>query len=188
MQFTKLISLLAAAVVATAENTVTFVSQDSIDRTVFFTSNPDSADLPDVVVPGHQNVTVSFPQGWQGNWYAVQEGEPNVPGMLGEVAFNGWNGITYFDVSAIVNPNDKNNVKQMWPAGEEEPVSGCVIFPCNFAYYLPDDVQTRATFTSDLFCSLGSAEASTLDRRSFDFDSSPVFPRAFVLGKWAKKN
>ncbi|KAM7204211.1 DNase1 protein [Rhypophila sp. PSN 637] len=188
MQFTKLISLLAAAVVATAENTVTFVSQDSFDRTVIFTSNPNYAKIPDTVVPASKNVTVPFPQGWQGNWYAVKKGEPNIPGMLGEVSFNGWNGITYFDVSAIVNPNDKDNVKQMWPADEEEPVSGCVVFPCNFAYYLPDDVQTRATLDTNLFCSLGSRDGSTIDRRSFDFDSSPTFPRDFVMGKWSKKN
>lgn len=186
MQFSKLISFLAAAVAAHATNTVTFVSQDASDRTVYFTSNPNMAKVPDTKVPGGQNVTVEIPHAWQGNWFAVRDGEPVVPGMLGEVAFNGWNGITYFDVSAIVNPNDKNNVKQMWPAGEEEPVSGCVLFPCNFAYYLPDDVQTKATLETDLFCSLGSSEASSIDKRSFDADSTPSFPRDFVMGRWSK--
>lgn len=77
--------------------------------------------------------------------------------MLGEVCFNSWGGISFFDVSAIVNPNDKNNVKQLWPASAATPVSGCTTFPCNDAYYLPDDIQTKGTNEDDLVCTLGGS-------------------------------
>ncbi|KAK3325398.1 DNase1 protein [Apodospora peruviana] len=187
MQFLKIASFLATAALATAANTVTFLSQDHQDRTVYWTGNPQMAHIADTRVPGNQNVTISVPDGWVGNFYAVADGSPKVPGMLGEVAFNGWMGITYFDVSAIVNPNDKNGVKQMWPKGENQPVSGCVKFPCAFAYYAPDDVQTRATMVSDLFCSLGNSEVGITGRAWDDHPESPAMARDFVQGKWTTK-
>jgi hypothetical protein len=76
--------------------------------------------------------------------------------MLGEVSLNSWNGLTYFDVSAIVDPSDHDNVKQMWPVKSQTPMSGCEVFPCNNAYWLPDDVQTKATSETDLMTTLGS--------------------------------
>jgi len=59
-------------------------------------------------------------------------------------------------VSAIVDANDHGNVKQMWPKSSQSPMSGCVVFPCNNAYYLPDDVQTKVTTERHLISTLGS--------------------------------
>ncbi|KAK3944966.1 hypothetical protein QBC46DRAFT_130994 [Diplogelasinospora grovesii] len=191
--FVKVAALLAAAAtLVSAENTLTFISQDSDARTLYFTGNPGHDEIEAVKVPGGKNVTVNIPYGWEGNFFSVTDGAEYKPGMLGEVAYNSWGGITFFDVSAIVDPNDHNGVKQMWPASAEEPVSGCEIFPCNFAYYLPDDVQTRATHETDLFCSLGNAASGVTARSLLDLvernqEDHPFFARDFVTGKWSTK-
>ncbi|KYK61537.1 SchS21 protein [Drechmeria coniospora] len=154
MHFTNTFLALAASAVVANAASVTFWPLDNSTRTIYFTSNPGSSSLPPVTV-GLKNVTVQFPDQWVGNFYAVRKGQPNVPGMLGEVQFGGWKGLTYFDVSAIVTPGDHLNVKQMWPAQSQSPMSGCEVFPCNNAYYLPDDVQTKTTLEVDLFTTLG---------------------------------
>ncbi|KAL2018323.1 hypothetical protein VTK56DRAFT_926 [Thermocarpiscus australiensis] len=190
MQLLKLAVLLAAAALGSAENTVTFVSQDSVDRTVYFTGNPGMPAIDPVQVAGRKNVTVEFPYGWTGNFYAVSAGAPNVPGMLGEVAFNSWNGITFFDVSAIVNPADHVGVKKLYPATAAGggAVSGCDVFPCASAYYLPDDVQTQSTAESDLICTLGGnpedAAAGIEARDDGDQgEHAKVYAREYVLGR-----
>lgn len=155
MYLKSIITALAAATLAVA-NTVTFVSQDSTSRTVIFTPSPPHAAIPELLVQGNGEAEASFPDGWIGNWFAVSEdAADSQPGMLGEVAFQGWGGMTYFDVSAIVGPGDHVGVKEMWPKEAKSPVSGCAVFPCNDAYYLPDDVQTKVTTEVDLVCTLG---------------------------------
>lgn len=200
MKFSKAVAVLAAAVPAYAKNTITFISQDVLDRTIYFTSNPKSPHIEPVRIEGHTNKTVHIPWGWVGNYYAVVDGKENVPGMLGEFAFNGWGGNTFFDVSAIVNPTDGDGVKKIWPVDDLEPFSGCDLFPCNFAYYLPDDVQTKASTKTDFYCTLGnpgsnpgrghlgdSADSPDLVERSFSViepvDNSPSYSRDFVTGK-----
>jgi hypothetical protein len=178
MQFSTFMTLVASAAVAVA-NTVTFVSLDGIDRTVYFTPNAGLQWLEAVRVPGKATVKTSIPQGWIGNWYSVSDGKPNVPGMLGEVTFQGWQGLTYFDVSAIVNPHDHEGVKEMWPATAYHPVSGCKLFPCANAYYLWDDVQTKTSPETDLVCTLGNDNGA----RSLDpAEESESVKRDFVLG------
>lgn len=152
---TAAMALVASAAVSSAAS-VTFWTLDNTERTIYFTPNPESAQLESIVVNSSENKTVTFPDSWVGNYYAVADGQDNLPGMLGEVQFGGWNGLTYFDVSAIVTPGDHDNVKQMWPASSLTPMSGCEVFPCNNAYYLPDDVQTKTTEEVDLWQSLGS--------------------------------
>ncbi|KAK0719284.1 hypothetical protein B0H67DRAFT_551676 [Lasiosphaeris hirsuta] len=66
MLFTKSLTILASAAVVSAYNTVTFVSQDHLDRVVTFTNNGDHPWLPSVDVPAGQNVTCTFPYGWTG--------------------------------------------------------------------------------------------------------------------------
>lgn len=156
MQFaTSLVALVASAALSSAAS-VTFWTLDNVERTLIFTGNPGSAPLETITVGGGDNTTVSFPDAWVGNWYAFPAGAADVPGMLGEVQFGGWNGLTYFDVSAIVNPSDHDNVKQMWPAVARTPMSGCEVFPCDNAYWLPDDIQTKVTNEVDLWTTLGS--------------------------------
>lgn len=177
MQFSQLLSLFGSAALVAA-NTVTFVSLDDEDRTVHFTPSAGMPEVASVQVKGGQQATSDIPDGWIGNWHAVSDGKDNAPGMLGEVAFQGWNGFTYFDVSAIVDPNDKNGVKEMYPASSKSPTSGCADFPCDNAYYLWDDVQTKVTPETDLICTLGSG-ASPLSARG-----STSVKRSFVLGQF----
>lgn len=181
MQFTKLASILAAAALASA-HTVSFQSLDETDRTIYFTSTNDAAVSP-TQVSGGATVNVTLPEGWTGNWYSVSEGAENVPGMLGEVAFDSWDGISFFDVSAIVNPNDVNGVKEIYPAESKTPVSGCEVFPCDNAYYSPDDLQTKATSEIDLICTLGG---SNVQSRAIHNEEAPTFKRDFVLGRWSR--
>ncbi|KAK6065709.1 DNase1 protein [Seiridium cupressi] len=160
--FAKITAMIAAAsAVVSATNTVTFVSQDSKDRKIIFTPSIGNSEIASIEVSGGATETVTFPTGWIGNWYAVCDGSSNTNGMLGEVTFQGWNDITYFDVSAIVNANDFDGVHEMWPASQDSEstktlMSGCAVFPCNTAYYLPDDVQTVTTTDTALYCTLGS--------------------------------
>jgi hypothetical protein len=190
MQFSKLATLLSGAAIAAAANTITFVSQDSTDRTVYFTGNPGAGVIAATLVPGLQSVSVDVPQNWQGNFYSVSAGQPNVPGMLGEVAFNSWAGQTFFDVSAIVNPNDVNGIKMLYPAGLSGAslantliTSGCDIYPCGNAYYLPNDVQTKSTSETDLICTLGTAANAARSAESEQADA-PVFSHDWVLRRW----
>ncbi|KAF5545208.1 DNase1 [Fusarium phyllophilum] len=151
---TTLIGLVASATYAAAAS-VTFVTLDDKERTIIFTPDPGYEGPESVTVSSAKEVTVDFPDKYIGNFYAVQKGKADTPGMLGEVTFGGWNGKTYFDVSAIVDPNDKDNVKQMWPKSAATPMSGCETFPCDNCYWLPDDVQTKVTDEVDLITTLG---------------------------------
>ncbi|KAI1853785.1 hypothetical protein JX265_003881 [Neoarthrinium moseri] len=182
---TKLAAIVAAAAAAvSATNTVTFVSQDSTNRKIIFTPSAGNAEVDSIEISGFDTQNVTIPEGWIGNWYSVSEGAENVPGMLGEVTFQGWGGITYFDVSAIVNPNDHDGVHEMYPAAEKSLsvktlISGCLLFPCNTAYYLPDDVQTVTTLETELICTLGKSNSTDTKR-----DAPALVPRKYVLGKF----
>ncbi|KAL6402818.1 dnase1 protein [Ilyonectria robusta] len=145
----------APSLTTVGANSVTFWTLDHNVRTLYFTPSLDSP----VTVSSDANTTITFPSEYSGNFYAVKQGASQEVGMLGEVMFNGWKGLTYFDVSAIVNPGDRDNVKQMWPAKSRVPVSGCEVFPCDNAYYQPNDVQTKATKEVHLVTTLGSRSA-----------------------------
>ncbi|KKA27913.1 hypothetical protein TD95_004457 [Thielaviopsis punctulata] len=174
-------STVAAALFSTlaaAENVVTFESKDSISRTVVFTPTEGCESVNSVTVAGGATVDVTIPEKWIGNWYAVSEGSHITEGMLGEVTFQGWNDLTYFDVSAIVNASDHDGVKEMWPASSGTPVSGCTTFPCNNAYYLPDDIQTKSTTETHLICTLGGNGSY---KRSEETEES--LPHKYVTGR-----
>jgi len=153
------LAIMVCATVAAA-NTITFVSKDGVDRTIYIHNDVTKA----VIRNGSFNVaagsseTVDFPHGWLGMWYAVSAGQPDPGmGMLGEVTFNGWEDKTYFDVSSIDAPDDHEGVYMIHPVGDDSTFSGCVQFPCNTIYKMPDDVQTVVTLSKDLICTLGSA-------------------------------
>lgn len=181
MQYSAL-ALLASATLARAVNQVTFVSMDETDRTIYFTPNSGLAAIDATDVPAGQNVTVTIPDSWIGNYYSVSSGSDNTPGMLGEVNFNSWGGLTYFDVSAIVDENDHSGVYMMYPVDTESPVSGCTSFLCDTLYRLPDDIQTKATTSTHLVTTLGAGNqvvykaALALATR----DVERVYPRAAV--------
>jgi hypothetical protein len=158
MGFSFTVILASLAALTSAQNTVEFVNQDSTTRTVYFTQQEGLAFVNPVTITGLTNYTVTFPPDWIGNWYSVSEGADIVPGMLGEVAWNGWHGITWFDVSAIVNPNDLDGVKTLSPKSSGTPYSGCESYVnrCGNAYYAADDVQTKSTTENALVCTLGN--------------------------------
>jgi hypothetical protein len=152
MQFSSLLLFAASALAGS----VHFVNQDSTERTIVFTANLGLESIDKLVIPGMATANQTFPTGWIGNWYSVSKGANDVPGMLGEVRFDGYAGATYFDVSAIVNPDDTVGVKEIFPLHSNTPVSGCQTFPCANAYNKWDDVATKATDSSELVCLLGS--------------------------------
>lgn len=151
-----IVSLIAgAAAIAQAANIATFKSTDGIARTVGFVPSAGSPEIPSVKVAGGGSKDVEFPKGWIGNAYAYQAGQPDVRGgMLAEFCFDGWNGIHYFDVSAIVDPKDVDNISEMWPASDPSNTSGCKSFPCDNVYVLPDDVQTKTTKDSHIIVTM----------------------------------
>jgi hypothetical protein len=184
MLFQHLATLALYAALAAA-NSVTFVSLDDINRTIYWTPSVPNPQIAATRIPARATVRVDIPDGWYGNCYSVSDGKPNVPGMLGEVTFQGWNDLTYFDVSAIVNPNDHEGIQMMYPAQNTNDRSGCNPFPCNNAYYLPDDVQTKTTTETDLICTLGSGYIA---KRETEVDAEAMEVRNnvkhdFVLGK-----
>lgn len=152
MQFSSLLLFAATALAGS----VHFINQDNTERTIVFTQNLGLEAIPSLTIPGSGTANQSFPTGWIGNWYSVSKGAADVPGMLGEVRFDGFAGATYFDVSAIVNPDDNEGVKQIFPLHSNTPVSGCQTFPCTNAYNKWDDVATQATDSGDLVCLLGN--------------------------------
>jgi hypothetical protein len=157
MRFSFTVVLASIATLASA-NTMEFVNQDSTSRTIYFTQQEGLAAIDPLTVPGDSNATATFPIGWIGNFYSVCEGNDIVPGMLGELRWDGWDGINWFDVSAIVNPNDKHGVKTIAPKYSSTPMSGCESYDdgCDNAYYHPDDVQTKSTQEKDLVCTIGN--------------------------------
>ncbi|KAK0674141.1 hypothetical protein QBC41DRAFT_333170 [Cercophora samala] len=170
--FSQLTLALAWVGTALAEPKVTFLNQDHKHRTIVFTPSVPHKKIEPLRVPAHQEVTQSFPHGWVGNWWSVTDGKPWVPGMLGEVTFNGYMGLTYFDVSAIVNNKDTNGVKMMWPRKSASSTSGCDHFSCGNEYTYPDEEQTKTTDEDHLMCTLGDG-------------ISPVYPRGNE--KWKKE-
>jgi len=174
MQFTSTFLAATALLSLAAANTVEFINQDSTTRNIVFTPQSGLASIESVTIEGHGTASVSFPDSWIGNWYTYNEGSANSPGMLGEVRWNGYAGANYFDVSAIVDPNDTNGVKMIFPKNSNTPISGCQTFPCSNAYNKPDDVATLSTTDETLVCLLGNL--SNERRRS----SISRMPREFI--------
>ncbi|KAL3423027.1 hypothetical protein PVAG01_04774 [Phlyctema vagabunda] len=181
MQFINTLIFVASvlATFATAENVIHFHNQDATSRTIYFTASAGHEEIESLNITGLNTIqNVTFPQGWEGNWYAISEGEANLPGMLGEILWNGWNGFNYFDVSAIVNPDDHQGVKILKPMNSDEPISGCQSFPCANAYNKPDDIQTLSTDDNELICLLGNLESSKRSTRE------KRFAHSFVAGDY----
>jgi len=146
--------------VRSSENgSVDWINNDGLNRVVHCTPSPGHSELPSVDLPAGQTVTSSFPLNWEGNCWGVIEGETNTgSGMLAEFCWDSSGNTNYFDVSAIVDPNDTNNVKMMLPASSRTPTSGCHdVSPgnCDNMYIHPDDVQTKATSENHILVYLG---------------------------------
>jgi len=158
--FSTVLASVALASFTMAQNTVTFVNQDSNDRTIYFSPSAGLSEIEPFPLPGNSAATQTFPDNWIGNFFSINDGEDIIPGMLGEFSFNAWNGITFFDVSAIVNPNDNKGVKEIFPKNSNFPMSGCQEFPCDNCYNLPDDEATKSSTEQDFICLVGTLESS----------------------------
>jgi hypothetical protein len=161
MQFTKTVLLAAAALASmvaavAADNTALFVNQDGTTRHVVFTPSPGSPDIQSLTVSGNSQASQQFPEGWTGNAYAYNDGEPNTAGILAEFRFNGFGKANYFDVSAIVNPSATEGVMMIYPSESKKPVSGCLTTSCSNQYNQPDDIATQSSTESDFTVLLGS--------------------------------
>lgn len=195
MQF-NILAVACMATVAIADNTVTFMSMDGTGRTVVWTG---SSPIEDTIVPGGQSVSVSVPTGYTGNAYSYNDGADNTPGMLAEFAFNSWASSTYFDVSAIVNPDDHSGVFQMYPADTQTPMSGCQSFACGNAYYNWNDVQTKSTTCDHIIVTLGAGPMALSEKREVgenhprealtDPHYKPALASRFKsASRWARRN
>lgn len=177
MQFTKTILLAVAALAAAvaADNSATFVNQDGTTRHVVFTPSDGSASIDEITVQGNSQANQQFPQGWTGNAYSYDDGQPNVPGLLAEFRFNGYGKSNFFDVSAIVNPEATDGVMMVYPSQSKTPVSGCLTTSCTNQYNHPDDIATLSSTESDFTVLLGQRIKSA--RRGIN----DVVGREFVL-------
>lgn len=147
-----LVLSLLSVLVPVRAGSITFSSEDGVGRVIHFTGNGEIGELH--VGPG-ESIAQDFPNGWTGNFYATCDGCDDAPGMLGEVAFDGFEGKTFYDVSAIVDPNDHNGVHRFSPSGGDGEEAGCDEFPCpDKAYYSPDDAQTKVSEAKDFVVSL----------------------------------
>lgn len=158
MQFTKTVLLAAAALASmvAADNTALFVNQDGTTRHVVFTPSPGSSEIQSLTVSGNNQASQQFPQGWTGNAYAYDDGQPNIAGILAEFRFNGFGKANFFDVSAIVDPSATEGVMMMYPSDSKQPVSGCLTISCSNQYNQPDDIATLSSTESDFTVLLGS--------------------------------
>jgi len=88
--------------------------------------------------------------------FSINDGDAIIPGMLAEFTFNAWQGITFFDVSAIVDPNDHHGVKEIFPKNANTPMSGCQAFPCDNCYNVwNDDWATLSSLEADYVVLIG---------------------------------
>jgi hypothetical protein len=199
MQFINTILLAAAALapLATAQNTIQFVNQDSATtKNIVFTPNAGLEAIPTLVLGPAKTQSQEFPEAWIGNFYSYDDGAANVPGMLGEVAFGAWSATTFYDVSSIVNAGDTKGIKVLYPLTDSSSTTGTVsdlvaaaasasgVSGCNTSggdcanqYNAPNDIATQATQGSSLVCLVGNPTSSV--RRS------ARFARDYVLGKKA---
>jgi len=193
MQFTKTILLAAAALASTAIaqlNTVLFQNVDSTPKTIKFTAGAGSEPIEPLYIDGLASESQTFPPHWGGNWYSFGEGAQDEPGMLGEALFQGYNDLTYFDVSSIVNPNDIEGVKMVYPQSGNYKVdvaqaSGCLetlansygkTTGCSNQYNAPDDVATMSTVLTSLICVIGTPTPNVRRRKV------EMFSRDYVTG------
>lgn len=174
---TILFAAAALASMTTAENFVKFVNQDSTPKTVVFTANAGLQSIEPLTLDGFAVVDQTLPTGWIGNFYTYCEGAANTPGTLGEVNFQGWDDLTYFDVSGIVNPTDADGVKMLYPTEDDTVSSGCQTTGSEFCvnqYNAPDDIATKTSTSTTLTCLVGNLSSKVKTR---------VHARHFVTAK-----
>ncbi|KAJ8070152.1 hypothetical protein OCU04_000544 [Sclerotinia nivalis] len=140
-------------------NTVLFWNPDPKNRTIYFSPNLGSAEIPNQHVASSMVSTtvVTFPQGWGGSFKSVfPQEDQSAPKIIVEIQFQGWQGLTYYDISAVNNCCDNSGVRYISPSNGG-PTSGCFTapFPCGDSYSKPGNIQVKSSAKVDFVCALG---------------------------------
>lgn len=94
---------------------------------------------------------------WSGSFKAVLSGEnPDSPKITGDITFQGWQGETYYAVSAVQNCCDNSGIRAIAPKVHGL-TSGCILapFPCAESYSRLGDIQVKSSADVDFMCLLG---------------------------------
>ncbi|KAF7889481.1 uncharacterized protein EAF02_001896 [Botrytis sinoallii] len=144
----------------TPRNTIEFLSFDKEDRVITFTSHPQCEDLADIHHKGGENFTIEIPLNWGGTVIARKyDAVHPIHRVQAEFQWQGFEGKTHYDASAIDNRTDNSGIRFVYPAGQADVYelrSGCTVYPCDNAYLLPDDVQTKVTRQTDMVIEIGT--------------------------------
>ncbi|TGO51512.1 hypothetical protein BOTNAR_0353g00040 [Botryotinia narcissicola] len=143
----------------TVRNTIEFVACDNEDRIISFTSHVQCEDIEDIHHKGGENFTIEIPLNWGGTVMAKKHGAVHpIHRIQAEFQWQGFEGKTHYDASAITNQTDNSGIRFVYPAGQGdvyEARSGCTVYPCDNAYLQPDDVQTKVTRQTDMLIEIG---------------------------------
>lgn len=180
MQFFKSILAVSALASIASANSLTFVSQDSMDRTVYFTAAAGQPAVGPVVLKGHTTETTEIPQAWNGNFWAVHDGDENIgTGMLGEMNFNTFDDLTFYDVSSITAPTDLNNIKMIFPTNSNTPTAGCQSYEttCDNCYNVwNDNFASKASLETDFTVLVGTLQTTRRHAKDISVRAPKVSP------------
>jgi hypothetical protein len=181
----------AACLRAVAAIEIDFVNQNDYDRVITFVPSPNNHNVPQLTVKKGQTATANIASPWHGNFYGQRQNAdgsvlpadlyshsnaiPNHAmnaGMLGEISMTGTDGQCWYDVSAIINPLDVDNIQRLYPKAGNGPIAGCSIpstatkttcTPDSEIYMVwSDDRCVKTTSEQNaLVCELGRAGASS---------------------------
>ncbi|KAF7954639.1 hypothetical protein EAE96_005758 [Botrytis aclada] len=149
----------AFSAVVSGRNTIHFKALDNVPRIISFTSHPECADIEEIHHRGGEDFMIEMPPYWAGTVMArLYGGVHPINRAIAEFKWQGFEGKTHYDASAVDNHTDNTGVHWVYPAGLghiPEARSGCTVFPCDNAYLLWDDVQTRVTYQTDMVVEIG---------------------------------
>ena len=159
-----ILGLLAHVISLVAGNSITIYSWDRADQWVCSTTSvsvnggrdgkqPDGqvCDFTTTKVPASGSVNIYPPQGWIGTIHTVYSlHNCHNPRIIAEVTFQGFAGLTYYDVSAVDNCCDNYGIHWILTHSLTATPSCCVASPCSGSYTKPHDVQTKFTGEVDL--------------------------------------
>jgi hypothetical protein len=84
-------------------NSALLINDGAKPMHIKFTPNAGQQQIPDIVLQPGERRTIDFPPGWSGNWRSTAGGGDSY--TLVEVAFDQFNGMTFYDVSFIEGSN-----------------------------------------------------------------------------------
>ncbi|ADO71881.1 hypothetical protein [Stigmatella aurantiaca] len=115
-------------------NTMEFTNDGTKPMEIKFTPNAGGQEIEPLTLQPGESVTKEFPQGWSGNFRSTAG--DGAAATLGEVAFNGGENQTYYDVSYI----EGNNASMTIAPESGGRVSGTLD---NLAAGAPDSIKAK---------------------------------------------